>query len=113
MGPAGTLTIHHARRLHGAAFNRSSQSRRFLLQAYAAVDAWPLADLKGGLDGFNDKIVRGAPVLEPRVVSAPIRIPLPLRPSAVVGSIYSNQSILENRFFDDDQEVNRKQAAET
>ena len=82
-------------------------------QAYAAVDAWPLADLKGGLDGFNDKIVRGAPVLEPRVVSAPIRIPLPLRPSAVVGSIYSNQSILENRFFDDDQEVNRKQAAET
>ena len=113
MGPAGTLTIHHARLLHGSAFNRSTRSRRFLLQAYAAVDAWPLADLKGGLEGFNDKIVKGEPVLEPRVVPAPIRIPLPLRPSAVVGSIYSNQSILENRHFDDDQEVARKQVAET
>lgn len=113
MGPAGTLTIHHARLLHGSAFNRSTRSRRFLLQAYAAVDAWPLADLKGGLDGFNDKIVRGESVLEPRVVPAPIRIPLPIRPDAVLGSIYSNQSILENRFFDDNAEQERKQAAET
>ncbi|MDD9928886.1 MAG: phytanoyl-CoA dioxygenase family protein, partial [Rhodospirillaceae bacterium] len=113
MGPAGTLTIHHARLLHGSAFNRSGRSRRFLLQAYAAADAWPLADLKGGLDGFNEKIVHGEPTLAPRVVPAPIRIPLPLRPSAVVGSIYSNQSILENRFFDDDVEQERKQAAET
>ena len=113
MGPAGTLTIHHARLLHGSAFNRSGRSRRFLLQAYAAADAWPLADLKGGLDGFNEKIVHGEPTLTPRVVPAPIRIPLPLRPSAVVGSIYSNQSILENRFFDDVVELERKQAAET
>ena len=113
MGPAGTLTIHHARLLHGSAFNRSGRSRRFLLQAYAAADAWPLADLKGGLDGFNEKIVHGEPTLAPRVVPAPIRIPLPLRPSAVVGSIYSNQSILENRFFDDVVELERKQAAET
>ncbi len=109
-GPAGTLTIHHARTLHGSAFNRSGRSRRFLLQAYAAVDAWPLADLKGGLDGFNEKIVRGQPSLQPRVEAAPIRIPLPLRPDAVVGSIYSNQSILENRFFDDEVQ---KQAADT
>ena len=113
MGPAGTLTIHHARLLHASAFNRSGRSRRFLLQAYAAADAWPLADLKGGLDGFNEKIVHGEPTLAPRVVPAPIRIPLPLRPSAVVGSIYSNQSILENRFFDDDVEQERKQAAKT
>ncbi len=110
MGPAGTLTIHHARLLHGSAFNRSTRSRRFLLQAYAAADAWPLADLKGGLEGFNAKIVRGEPVLEPRVVPAPIRIPLPLRPDAVVGSIYSNQSILENRFFDDAEEQQNRVA---
>ena len=113
MGSAGTVTIHHARLLHGSAFNRSGRSRRFLLQAYAAADAWPLADLKGGLDGFNDKIVHGEPPLAPRVVPAPIRIPLPLRPTAVVGSIYSNQSILENRFFDDEVEQERKQVAET
>lgn len=111
MGPVGTLTIHHARLLHGSAFNRSGRSRRFLLQAYAAADAWPLADLKGGLEGFNDKIVRGEPTLAPRVEATPVRIPLPLRPDAVVGSIYSNQSILENKFFDD--EVSLKQVAET
>ena len=110
MGPAGTLTIHHARLLHGSAFNRSTRSRRFLLQAYTAADAWPLADLKGGLEGFNAKIVRGEPVLEPRVVPAPIHIPLPLRPDAVVGSIYSNQSILENRFFDDAEEQQNRVA---
>lgn len=113
MGPAGTLTIHHARLLHGSAFNRSGRSRRFLLQAYAAADAWPLADLKGGLEGFNEKIVRGEPTLAPRIEPAPIRIPLPLRPDAVVGSIYSNQSILQNRFFDDEAEQERKQVAET
>ncbi len=113
MGPAGTLTIHHARILHGSAFNRSGRARRFLLQAYAAVDAWPLGDLRGGLDGFNGRIVRGEPTLVPRVEPVPARIPLPLRPDAVVGSIYSNQSSLQNRFFDDDVEQVRKQAAET
>ncbi len=113
MGPAGTLTIHHARLLHGSAFNRSTRSRRFLLQAYAALDAWPLADLKGGLDGFNDNIVRGQPILQPRMESPPVRIPLPLRPDVILGSIYDNQSILGNRFFDDEDETQRKQAVAT
>jgi phytanoyl-CoA hydroxylase len=99
-GPAGTLTLHHARLLHGSAFNRSTNSRRFLLQAYAAVDAWPLADLKGGLNGFNDRIVRGEPTLTPRMEAPPVRIPLPLRPDVIMGSIYDNQRALENRYFD-------------
>ncbi len=100
-GPAGTLTIHHARLLHGSAYNRSAKPRRFLLQAYAAADAWPLADLAGGLDGFNNKIVSGEPILQPRMETPPVRIPLPLRPDVIVGSIYDNQSILGNKFFDD------------
>jgi ectoine hydroxylase-related dioxygenase (phytanoyl-CoA dioxygenase family) len=99
-GPAGTVTIHHARLLHGSAHNRSAHSRRFLLQAYAAVDAWPLTGLRGGLDAFNDLIVKGEPTLQPRVVSAPVRIPLPLRADVIVGSIYDNQSVLQNRYFD-------------
>ncbi|MFT6582840.1 MAG: ectoine hydroxylase-related dioxygenase (phytanoyl-CoA dioxygenase family) [Alphaproteobacteria bacterium] len=99
IGPAGTLTIHHARLLHGSAFNRSTKPRRLLLQAYAAADAWPLADLKGGLTSFNDRIVHGKPTLQPRMESPPVRIPLPLRPDVIVGSIYDNQSILENRFY--------------
>jgi len=100
IGPAGTLTIHHARLVHGSAYNRSAEPRRFLIQSYAAVDAWPLHDLKGTLNDFNNRIVRGEPTLEPRVRPAPVRIPLPLRPEATVGSIYDNQSILENRYFD-------------
>jgi ectoine hydroxylase-related dioxygenase (phytanoyl-CoA dioxygenase family) len=100
MGPAGTLTIHHARLIHGSAYNRSQNPRRFLLQAYAAVDAWPIADMKGSLDDFNARIVRGEPTLAPRVEAVPARIPLPTRPDAVPGSIYDNQLGLDNRFFD-------------
>ena len=110
-GPAGTLTIHHARALHGSAHNRSAHSRRFLLQAYAAVDAWPLADLRGGLTAFNDRIVRGEPSLQPRVESVPVRIPLPLRADVIVGSIYDNQSVLKNRYFDEQEQ--QQQAAPT
>ena len=99
-GPAGTLTIHHARLIHGSAYNRSSKPRRFLLQAYAAVDAWPIPDMKGSLDDFNGRIVRGEPTLVPRVEAVPVRIPLPTRPNAIPGSIYDNQLGLDNRFFD-------------
>ena len=103
MGPAGSLTIHHARLIHGSAYNRSSKPRRFLLLAYTAVDAWPIVDMKGSLDDFNARIVRGEPTLVPRVEPAPIRIPLPLRPDAVKNSIYDNQSILGNRYFDEEE----------
>jgi len=99
MGPAGTLTIHHARLIHGSAYNRSSRSRRFLLYAYAAVDAWPLHDLKGGLETFDSRIVRGQPTLIPRMKEVPVRIPLPTRPGLIKGSIYDNQSILGNKYF--------------
>ena len=99
-GPAGTLTIHHARLIHGSKYNRSAKPRRFLLQAYAAADAWPLVDLKGDLDSFNERIVRGEPTLAPRMEAAPVRMPIPTRPDAVPGSIYDNQSILRNRYFD-------------
>ena len=100
MGPAGTVTIHHARLIHGSAYNRSSRSRRFLLYAYSAVDAWPLHDLKGGIEAYDSRIVRGKPTLAPRMKETPVRIPLPTRPGLIKGSIYDNQSILGNRYFD-------------
>ena len=99
-GPAGTMTVHHARLIHGSAYNRSDRPRTFLLQSYAAVDAWPIVDMKGTLDDFNNRIVRGEPTLAPRVEGAPIRIPLPYQPKGGPGSIYDNQSILQNRYFD-------------
>jgi hypothetical protein len=56
--------------------------------------------MKGSLDDFNARIVRGEPTLAPRVEAVPARIPLPTRPDAVPGSIYDNQLGLDNRFFD-------------
>ena len=41
--PAGSITLHHARTIHGSALNRSGRSRNFLLYEAAAGDAWPLA----------------------------------------------------------------------
>src|SRR4029078_6533411 len=34
MGPAGSMTIHHARMVHGSALNRSNRRRRLLLHEY-------------------------------------------------------------------------------
>jgi hypothetical protein len=34
MGPAGSMTIHHARLVHGSALNRSNRQRRLLLHEY-------------------------------------------------------------------------------
>src|ERR671910_553697 len=41
-GPAGSITVHHARTVHGSATNSSGRPRRLLLHQYRAADAWPL-----------------------------------------------------------------------
>ena len=38
-GPAGSMTIHHVRAVHGSALNTSNRQRRLLLTEYAAADA--------------------------------------------------------------------------
>ena len=40
--PAGSISVHHTRTLHGSSLNTSGDSRRMLFFQYAAVDAWPL-----------------------------------------------------------------------
>ena len=50
--PAGSITIHHARLVHGSAVNRSARQRRILFFEYAAADAWPLAGTEP-LDDFR------------------------------------------------------------
>ena len=40
-GPAGSLTIHNCRMIHGSKPNRSDQCRPLLLNVYAPVDAMP------------------------------------------------------------------------
>ena len=96
-GPAGSITVHHVRLVHGSAANVSGQPRRFLLHQYRAADAWPLVNFKD-LDEFNSRMICGEPTLEPRTEKVPIRMPLP--PALAQGSIYENQTALRNRFFD-------------
>src|SRR5215470_9612051 len=97
MGPAGSMTIHHARLVHGSALNTSGKPRRLLLHEYAAADAWPLMGV-ANFDEFNGRMVLGRPTIEPRVVASPIRMPLP--PADHQGSIYENQRGTSRRFFD-------------
>lgn len=95
-GPAGSMTIHHARLVHGSALNRSNRQRRLLLHEYTAADAWPLMGI-ADFDDFNSRMVLGETTIEPRLRSAPVRLPLP--PADHQGSIYENQRSTGRRFF--------------
>jgi ectoine hydroxylase-related dioxygenase (phytanoyl-CoA dioxygenase family) len=97
LGPAGSMTIHHARLVHGSALNKSNRQRRLLLHEYTAADAWPLMGV-ANFDDFNDRLVLGEPSVEPRIVPAPVRMPLPAADHQ--GSIYENQRAASQRFFE-------------
>src|SRR6266851_3076469 len=97
MGPAGSMTIHHVRLVHGSALNRSNRQRRLLLHEYTAADAWPLMGV-ANFEEFNGRMVLGEPTIEPRVVPAPVRMPLPAADHQ--GSIYENQRGSGRRFFE-------------
>jgi phytanoyl-CoA hydroxylase len=97
MGPAGSMTIHHARLVHGSALNTSNRPRRLLLHEYTAADAWPLMGI-ADFEEFNSRIVLGEPNVEPRVRPAPVRMPLPAADHQ--GSIYENQRSAGRRFFE-------------
>ena len=103
-GSAGSMTIHHARLIHGSQMNTSNHPRRFLLYEYAAVDAWPLAGVEAldDLTEFDGRIVSGEPTLRPRLSDVPVRVPLPRAPFQ--GSIYENQRTLANPYFEHDPE---------
>jgi len=96
-GPAGSISIHHVRALHGSAVNRSDQPRRLLLHQYRAADAWPLIK-QDGYDAYCGQLLSGEETLHPRMRDVPVRLPLP--PAPLQGSIYENQKALKNRFFE-------------
>jgi phytanoyl-CoA hydroxylase len=96
-GPAGSMTIHHARLVHGSALNTSNRQRRLLLHEYTAADAWPLMGI-ADFDDFNDRLVAGTASVEPRLAAAPVRMPLPAADHQ--GSIYENQRGAGRRFFE-------------
>lgn len=96
-GPAGSVSFHHVRLVHGSAQNHSDRARGFLLYEFAAADAFPLMGVKDFAE-FNEKLISGKPTNIPRIVSAPVRLPLP--PAPRQGSIYENQFGAGTRYFE-------------
>jgi len=99
-GPAGSISIHHARIVHGSAPNRSERDRRLLFYEMMAADAFPVMGSMTrfeSLEDYNARLLCGAPTIEPRLEPVPIRIPLP--PPTRHGSIYEIQKGLKKRAF--------------
>ena len=93
--PAGGISLHHVRVLHGSLPNRSPNPRRLLLFEYGAGDAWPLRGSQW--DSWSETFVRGEPSNQIRLTEVPVRLalPVPLRS----GSIYETQSVLRDSTF--------------
>jgi ectoine hydroxylase-related dioxygenase (phytanoyl-CoA dioxygenase family) len=97
-GKAGSMTVHHARTLHGSAPNRSDRARLILFYECLAADAWPLAGATSYfhrlsahefLADLAARTIIGKPSLAPRMEAVPVRLPLPPAPDA--GSIFKTQ----------------------
>jgi phytanoyl-CoA hydroxylase len=93
---AGGISVHHARLLHGSAPNNSDRPRRFLLFEYMAADAWPLVGTTDWNE-LNQRLVRGQPVVSPRLEPVPVALPEPTHPRG--GSIYEVQSAVKHSAF--------------
>lgn len=98
LGPAGSITVHHVRAIHGSAVNTSNKDRRLLLFQFRAADAWPIVNPVKDLAEFDAMMCCGASSVEPRLTAVPVRMPLPAADKQ--GSIYENQKGLANRYFD-------------
>jgi hypothetical protein len=96
-GHAGSCSFHHVRLVHGSAQNTSRLPRQLLLYELAAVDAFPLLTGVGNLEEFDSRILCGEKTIVPRIVAAPVRLPLP--PARGQGSIYENQTGSRKRYF--------------
>ncbi len=96
VGPAGSISIHHVRLVHGSAENVSPDPRRLLLFEFTAADAWPLLGVSDVVE-FDSRLMVGERSVVPRLADVPVRMPLP--PAPHQGSIYENQTTLKNRFF--------------
>ena len=59
-GPAGTVTIHNCRTVHGSAPNTSDRARPLLLQTYTSADAFAYTDLVRA-SRYGEMLVRGEP----------------------------------------------------
>ena len=73
-GPAGSLTIHNCRAIHGSRVNHSAQPRPLLLNAYSAADAMPYTQ-NPLYSKYTETIVRGKAARWARHDPGPCLIP--------------------------------------
>lgn len=59
-GPAGSVTVHNCRTVHGSLPNMSDRSRPLLLQTYSAADALPLTP-RSTQTRHEGRMIRGEP----------------------------------------------------
>ncbi|WP_298915455.1 phytanoyl-CoA dioxygenase family protein [uncultured Roseobacter sp.] len=100
-GPAGSISIHHGRIVHGSALNTSDRARRILFYEMMAADAFPIMGSMTKWDGIKDydtRMLCGKSTLNPRLKDIPVRIPQP-QPDVPI-SIYEIQKGLKKRAFD-------------
>ena len=100
-GPRGSMSIHHARTVHGSDLNRSDRDRMLLLYEIMAADAYPVMGAMTpwpSLAEYDEKLLCGSGTITPRLADVPVRIPQPQ--PAKTGSIYEIQSTAQKRAFD-------------
>ncbi|NNG05474.1 MAG: phytanoyl-CoA dioxygenase family protein [Inquilinus sp.] len=99
-GPAGSISLHHVRLVHGSDLNRSARDRALLLYEITAADAWPIQGSLsqfGDLESYDSKLLCGEPTICPRMANVPVRLPKPGPEKG--GSIYENQKGAGTRHF--------------
>ena len=80
MGPAGSVSLHHGRILHGSSENTSSRPRRLMFFEMMAADAFPIMGSMTNftnIEAYNDLMLCGEATLTPRLTDVPVRIPQP------------------------------------
>lgn len=100
IAPAGSVSLHHARALHGSDINRSGADRRLLLFEVVAADAWPLAGSSARWTDwaeFHGRLLCGDEPEVPRMAAVPIRPPQPAHQNA--GSIFAYQKLGGQHYY--------------
>ncbi len=97
-GKARSMTIHHARTLHGSSPNNSNRDRLVLFYECNSADAWPLVGAGAYMKSTNPvqlcnqlekQMVCGKVSYQPIMENVPVTIPLP--PAPDYGSIFTSQ----------------------
>ena len=97
-GKARSMTIHHARTLHGSSPNNSNRDRLVLFYECNSADAWPFVGAGAYMKSTNPvqlcnqlekQMVCGKVSYQPRMDNVPVTIPLP--PAPDYGSIFTSQ----------------------